>query len=318
VRQLCIELAGCLPEASEEKRWLVEGLWAQGEVGVIGGQPKSFKSFLALDLAVSVASGTPCLGRHRVPTPGRVLLYAAEDLEDEVRLRLEKLCDRSGVDFATLDLHVIRETSLRLDVEEDCLALEDAVARLEPVLFILDPFVRCHRIDENVSAQVVPLLAFLRELQRRYGCAVAVVHHAKKGTGSIRPGQALRGSSEFHSWGGSNLYLRLAGEGEVTLNVEQRSAPSIEGLRLRLDSTGDRLGLVYVDESHEHRPPPNASSRHPETRIFETLAGEQEPVPFAKLRDLVKMRTQTFTRALSALVADHRVTKTDDGYEIFI
>src|SRR5215813_8969665 len=31
-----------------------------------------------------------------------------------------------------------------------------------------------------------------------------VVHHAKKGAGNIRAGQALRGSSEFHAWGDSN------------------------------------------------------------------------------------------------------------------
>ena len=32
--------------------------------------------------------------------------------------------------------------------------------------------------------------------------------HAKKGAGHVRAGQALRGSSEFHAWGDSNLYLR--------------------------------------------------------------------------------------------------------------
>ena len=318
MRTLRIERASSLPEAIEEERWLVEGLWAEGEVGIIGGEPKSYKSFLALDLAVSVASGTPCLGRHRVPAAGRVLLYAAEDPEDEVRLRLQKLCHRSGVDFATLDLHVIREPSLRLDIEEDCLALGEAVDRIQPVLFVLDPFVRCHRVDENVSAQVVPLLAFLRDLQRRHGCAVAVVHHAKKGTGRMRPGQALRGSSEFHSWGGSNLYLRHVGDGEVALDVEQRSSPSIEGLRLRLEAANGRLGLVYVDESLEPGPPAAPPRSAPEERILDALADESEPVPFAKLRDLVKMRTQTFTQTLSELVEGNRVLKTDDGYEIAI
>ncbi len=46
-----------------------------------------------------------------------------------------------------------------------------------------------------------PLLAYLRELQRRHAIAVIVVHHAKKGAGHVRAGQALRGSSEFHAWG---------------------------------------------------------------------------------------------------------------------
>jgi hypothetical protein len=52
---------------------------------------------------------------------------------------------------------------------------------------------------------------YLRELQRRHDVAVLVVHHAKKG-GGVRAGQALRGSSEFHAWGDSNLYLRRDGD----------------------------------------------------------------------------------------------------------
>ena len=74
-------------------------------------------------------------------------------------------------------------------------------ARTSPVsssiFLILDPFVRLHRIDENASGEVAPLLAYLRELQRQHSLAVLVVHHAKKGAGNVRAGQALRGSSEW-------------------------------------------------------------------------------------------------------------------------
>lgn len=51
-------------------RWLVRELWSAAAVGVIGGAPKSCKSFLGLDLAVSVASATACLGRFEVESPG--------------------------------------------------------------------------------------------------------------------------------------------------------------------------------------------------------------------------------------------------------
>jgi len=85
--------------------------------------------------------------------------------------------------------------------------------------------VRLHRIDENASGEVAPLLAYLRTLQRQHHLAVLVVHHARKSAGRMRAGQALRGSSEFHAWGDSNLYLRRSG-GELTLTVEHRAAPS--------------------------------------------------------------------------------------------
>ena len=66
VSMLPVEPAHRLAARAEERRWLVTGLWAEEAVGIVGGEPKCCKSFLALDLAVSVASGTPCLRRFPV------------------------------------------------------------------------------------------------------------------------------------------------------------------------------------------------------------------------------------------------------------
>ena len=62
--------------------------------------------------------------------------------------------------------------SVRLDLDADRRNLAETVAKLQPRLLILDPFVRLHRIDENASGEVAPLLAYLRELQRRHDVAV--------------------------------------------------------------------------------------------------------------------------------------------------
>src|SRR5262249_14617097 len=76
-------------------------------VGIVGGEPKCCKSFLALDIAVAVASGAPCLRRFPVARTGRVLLFAAEDALGVVRRRLDGICAAAGVDLAALDLDVI-------------------------------------------------------------------------------------------------------------------------------------------------------------------------------------------------------------------
>jgi hypothetical protein len=102
-----------------------------------------------------------------VPRRGRVLLYAAEDALHIVRRRFDGICDAAGVALADLDIQVITAPALRLDLDADRNNLADTVARLQPRLLILDPFVRLHRIDENASGEVAPLLAYLRELQRR-------------------------------------------------------------------------------------------------------------------------------------------------------
>ena len=90
-----------LAERAEEQRWLVADLWSEQAVGIIGGEPKCCKSFLALDLAVAVAAGRPCLRRFAVPNPGRVLLYAAEDALHIVRRRLDGICAAAAVAFWT-------------------------------------------------------------------------------------------------------------------------------------------------------------------------------------------------------------------------
>ena len=67
---LPVEPACRLAEREEEHRWLITGLWSEQAVGIVGGEPKCCKSFLALDLAVAVAAGIPCLRRFAVPRAG--------------------------------------------------------------------------------------------------------------------------------------------------------------------------------------------------------------------------------------------------------
>ena len=117
---------------------------------------------------MTVVAGTPCLRRFAVPRAGRVLLYAAEDALHIVRRRFDGICEAAGVTLAELDIQVIIAPTLRLDPDAGRNNLADTVARLQARLLILDPFVRLHRIDENASGEVAPLLAYLRELQRQY------------------------------------------------------------------------------------------------------------------------------------------------------
>jgi hypothetical protein len=308
MRQLPVAPAWRLAERDPELRWLVTHLWSQDAVGIVGGEPKCCKSFLALDLAVAVAAGVPCLRRFAVPTAGRVLLYAAEDAHPIVRRRLEGIATAAGVALRDLDIQVITAPTLRLDLPADRAALQEAVARLQPKLLILDPFVRLHRIDENASGEVAPLLAFLRELQRCYALAVLVVHHAKKGAGNVRAGQALRGSSEFHAWGDSNLYLRRDGD-VLTLAIEHRAAPALKPMKVELVASGEALALQLVANNEATTPVPSSLDE----RITAALADAASPIPFAELRSKCRVRTSTLYERLAALTTIGRIVKASDG-----
>jgi hypothetical protein len=290
---------------------LVTDLWSADAVGIVGGEPKCCKSFLALDLAVAVASGTPCLRRFSVPQPGRVLLYAAEDALHVVRSRLEGICAAAGIGLRELDVHVITAPTLRLDLPADRGRLEQTVADLAPRLLVLDPFVRLHRIDENASGEVAPLLAYLRELQRRHSLAVLLVHHAKKSGGRLRAGQALRGSSEFHAWGDSNLYLRRDGP-NLTLTVEHRAAPSMPAIDLELVPRHDALALEVLASTLS----PTPASTSVDERITAALIDASQPLSISQLRPLCRVRNATLYERLTALTAAGRLERRPDGYRI--
>jgi len=64
----------------------------------------------------------------------------------------------------------------------------------------------------------------------------------------MRAGEALRGSSEFHAWGDSNLYLRRHGD-QLALSVEHRAAAAITAVSLQLATDGEAIALTAIDRA---------------------------------------------------------------------
>jgi hypothetical protein len=313
MNQLPVQRASELSiDSAALSHWLVEGLWSDQAVGILGGEPKCCKSFLALDLAVSVASGAPCLRRFAVQRTGPVLLFPAEDSLAVVRQRLEGICSAAGVSFQSLAVEVITAPTLRLDAPKDRERLTNTVQALQPCLLILDPLIRLHRLDENDASQIAALLSYLRQLQRAFHVAVLVVHHARKDANATRPGQALRGSSELHGWGDSNLYMRRRGA-QLTLSTEHRAAPSQEHIPLQLIQAGAALALCVASDSTIPEP---ASEPTALERVQRILAGLDQPVTIQQLRKLCGLRTATVCSCLAELVHTGVVTRDSRGYQL--
>jgi hypothetical protein len=314
MNQLPVQRASELSiDSASLTQWLVQGLWSDQAVGILGGEPKCCKSFLALDLAVSVASGTPCLRRFVVQRTGPVLLFPAEDSLAVVRRRLEGICSAAGVDFQSLPVEVITAPTLRLDAPKDRERLTNTVQALQPRLLILDPLIRLHRVDENDASQIAGLLSYLRQLQRTFQVAVLVVHHARKDANSTRPGQALRGSSELHGWGDSNLYMRRRGA-QLTLSTEHRAAACQDHIPLELTQASSGLALSVAAQDSSIPEPGNESSAL--QRVQQILAGLDQPVTVQQLRKLCGLRTTTVCSCLAQLAQTGVVTHDSRGYQL--
>ena len=291
------------------QRWLVEGLWGARSVGVIGGAPKCAKTWLGLDLALSVATGTACLGQYAVPEPGPVLVYLAEDALPAVRERIEGMARHRGLDLAQIEIHVITAPVLRLDREPDRARLSETTKRLRPRLLLLDPLVRLHGIDENDAGEVAELLAYFRSLQRRFELSVLLVHHTRKNAaGGVAAGQGLRGSSDIHAFGDSNLYLRRTQE-HLVLVSEHRAAAASAPVYLELiatDAQTTHLEVIAVVQ--------DGKRRSLAEQVLDLLA-PGAVFTRAKLRESLGVKNERLGEALEALERAGRLCRTPGGWQ---
>lgn len=288
--------------------WLIRDLWGAQAVGFIGGTPKSFKTWMALEIAVAVASGKPCLGRFEVDNPGHVLVYAAEDsaAEDsaaDIRRRVASMALARNIDLSRLAVGLITEPVLQLDQPRHQRRLVATLAKVKPRLLVLDPLVRLHSGDENSSADTSLLLAFLRGLQREHGVAIVVVHHVRKSASAGQPGQALRGSGDLHAWADSNLFL-LHRKGRLELHAEHRNHPAPAPMAVTLLTKPEHLAVQDIAND-------GLTSEVVELRKRIVDAISDAPISRAALRKRIAIRNERLGGMLAQLEAEGRIIRTD-------
>ncbi len=298
-----------IPAEENTQRWLVEQLWGESSVGVIGGAPKCSKTWLGLDLALSVATGTECLGKYAVPRAGPVLVYLAEDALPIVRERVQGMARHRGLNLETVDIYVITAPTLRLDRGPHRDRLFETAKRIRPRLLLLDPLVRLHGIDENNATEVAQLLAYFRSLQRRLDLSVVLVHHTRKNAaGGVAAGQGLRGSGDLHAFGDSNLYLRRSRE-RLVLSSEHRAPPAPPPVYLELVATcPDTPHLEVAAELEAH------NRRSLEQQVLALLT-EGVVLTRAKLRQTLSVKNERLGDVLQVLERTARVRRTATGWQ---
>ena len=142
----------------------------------------------------------------------------------------------------------------------------------------------------------------MADLQRRFNTAVVLVHHARK-SAATRPGQALRGSSELHAWGDSNLYLRRR-KGQIVMSVEHRAAASLNDIELELADDGQGAALRL---RHDTAPDDAPKTESPQQRIVQVLADAEQPLSQRQIRERAATRHTTVATILGTLVREGRV-----------
>lgn len=292
--------------------WLIENLWLAAGVGLLGGQAKVCKTYLAVELSLAVATGQHALGRYPTLMPGPVLFYGAEDSLPALRSRFEGLATTRGCDLRELAVYLIDVPVLRLDRDEDLQRLRASIEKCRPRLLVLDPFVRLvGNIDENSASDVSAVLGSLRAIQRDHEVAILLVHHARKSP-AAHPNQAYRGSSDFAAWADSNLFLTRNAK-RLILNVEHRSAPSPEPIHLKLEQQ-PAPHLAHIDTQPAPSPSPESDPLLKELR--HQLQNAVRPLSTVELRERLRRRKSDVVQALDKLRTDGVAQRVANGWEL--
>lgn len=193
--------------------WLVNNYLEAGTLGVLFGESGAMKTFVALDLALSIASGHEWHG-NAIEKAGPVLYVAGEGyrgLKRRVRAWAvgHNIADINSIPFFPAD------KPARLRDEMSVLAVVEAIKNLaeqhgDPRLIVIDTLNRCFGPggDENSTADMTKFVDALDELRNLFGCAILVVHHTGQGDET-----RSRGSSALHC--AIDVEFRLAKSGNA-------------------------------------------------------------------------------------------------------
>jgi hypothetical protein len=272
--------------------WQVRGLMTQKSVGTISGEPKSCKSWAALDIGIAIGTGTKAFGEF-VTERGTAAYFFAEDQAAAVKTRINALMKRRAVPLGGL---YVQPRGYELDVcNDDSLAMLLASARRLPglSLLILDPLRDIHGAAEDSSDEMSKVMRRLRVLASLLDCSVLFVHHAAKAGADVnsrRGGQKMRGSGAVHASIDNGLHLSgLSGDGETVFisraDVEVKAGRSAGTFNLGLELTDNEHGQAVDAVWSVTRGMVGVDTDEDVTAVIEAIgqaARRVEPPPTAK------------------------------------
>jgi hypothetical protein len=239
-------------EAMLDVSSVVKGIIASGELAVIYGQPKSGKTFAAIDLSLSVASGREWFG-HRVRQG--LVFYLASEMGPRIMRRVRAWWDGRLAPLGQRIPFVCVPQAVNL---LDSAAVDRLVATVEsliaergvPALIVVDTLARSMvGGDENSAQDMGRAIAVGDMLRDRFGSEMLIVHHEGKSNGSARGSSALLGAAD------TMLRVESDPTGARVIEVEWcRDGAAGERIGFRLlpvdlgtDTDGDHVSTCIIE-----------------------------------------------------------------------
>jgi hypothetical protein len=218
--------------------WTVTGVLPRGALGVLFGPPGSYKTFCALDLALSIAVGMDWHGHLVERAP--IVVVSAEGVGGMPQ-RVTSWKTAHGLVGRSVDASFVLQALNLMEVEE----VETFIARLptETGLIVLDTFARCiPGADENSASDVGRAIRSIDQIRAATGAAVLLIHHTRLDGDRERGSTALRGAADV-------MIQAKADNGSVTLSCEKmKDAELFTAITRAMVSSAQSLVMSRSDQ----------------------------------------------------------------------
>ncbi len=236
----------------EDIDWMVDGILERGANGVIVAEPKVGKSWIAIDLALSLAMGSDFLG-YRVRMPVKTAFLSREDNPGLTQWRMKHLMrGKHKPQNLDIDQTLMMNTRAQmpqfslmndLHMDEVCRALES----FRPEICFLDVFKVLHPVDENDNTEMHKVMERLILIQNRVGCSIALVHHSRKAAEGSDTSLALRmrGASAIAGWAEWIIGLTRMKSSDEELYIRKfeaisKAAEELEPIHFAIEANEDK------------------------------------------------------------------------------
>ncbi len=223
-----------------EPKQIVEGLIVPG-VTLLVGASKIGKSWLTLDLCLSVAMGTPFLGRKT--QKGTVWYLALEDSPNRMKSRILRITDGVvGWDIANLTFIFDSPSVSDGFVERLSRRFDKNIANNKPdaipQLIVIDTLQVIRGIDisyTNIYASDYRFIRSMKAICEKYGIAIVLVHHTNKLKQTDDPYEKVSGSTGLMGAADTTILLeRERGSNSAKLSGVSRDV-CFDDISLRFD-----------------------------------------------------------------------------------
>lgn len=223
----------------------VAGLFVRGALGLIVAPGSSLKTWMAVDLLLATATGSPWLGRFPCKV-GSSLLIDWESGDYECRRRVHRLGHGREVTPPVQGLGLVSMPPFTM--ADDGFLVDFASLAATHAVIVLDSLTGgSGGADENDS-RFAAVLYRLKAIATASGCIVIVLHHAKKSPtngAAVDQQELVRGSSAIFNAVDVVLQLSRAEDGAFKVTqTKARSGKAVEPFMVRVDDLSDAASTI--------------------------------------------------------------------------